>query len=195
MPRTCPDCSTSAFDYVAFLVHPVDPYWHQVAGGAGRLRDSVDQGRLSLTSLWTYGGPNAAPGLANAEGSLAAFDAVSDTSISVRSVGDAVLNDPGLNSLKAALLKRRADVLVSISGMNKVSKVRQFTIDESHSNAYTLWLAMGSPQEPTQEQIADLKVAGGLAEITPAPEVESQDGTARFKLTLPRQAVSLITLE
>jgi xylan 1,4-beta-xylosidase len=88
-----------------------------------------------------------------------------------------------------------ADVTVSISGMNKVSKVRQFTIDESHSNAYTLWLAMGSPQEPTQEQIADLKMAGGLAEITPAPEVEIQDGTARFKLTLPRQAVSLITLE
>jgi Mrp family chromosome partitioning ATPase len=28
-----------------------------------------------------------------------------------------VLNDPGLNSLKAALLKRRADVLVSISGL------------------------------------------------------------------------------
>jgi Mrp family chromosome partitioning ATPase/capsular polysaccharide biosynthesis protein len=52
-----------------------------------------------------------------AEGSLAAFDAVADTNISVRSVSDAVLNDPGLNSLKAALLKRRADVLVSISGL------------------------------------------------------------------------------
>jgi polysaccharide biosynthesis transport protein len=52
-----------------------------------------------------------------AEGSLAAFDAVSDTNIAVRSVSDAVLNDPGLNSLKAALLKRRADVLVSISGL------------------------------------------------------------------------------
>ncbi|MEN9630433.1 MAG: hypothetical protein RJA10_3661, partial [Pseudomonadota bacterium] len=52
-----------------------------------------------------------------AEGSLSAFDAVSDTQISVRSVSDAVLNDPGLNSLKAAMLKRRADLLVSVSGL------------------------------------------------------------------------------
>jgi Mrp family chromosome partitioning ATPase/uncharacterized protein involved in exopolysaccharide biosynthesis len=52
-----------------------------------------------------------------ADGALAAFSARGDTTVAVRSVQDAVLNDPGLNSLKGALSTRRAALLVQKSGL------------------------------------------------------------------------------
>ncbi len=52
-----------------------------------------------------------------ADAALAAFKNRGDTTIVVRSVQDAVLNDPGLNSLKGALSTRRAALLVARSGL------------------------------------------------------------------------------
>lgn len=52
-----------------------------------------------------------------AEEALAAFGARGDTHITVRSVQDAVLNDPGLNGLKGALSTRRAELLTRASGL------------------------------------------------------------------------------
>jgi Mrp family chromosome partitioning ATPase len=53
----------------------------------------------------------------DAEAALAAFKARGDTNVGTRSVQDAVLNDPGLNSLKGALSVRRAALLVQKSGL------------------------------------------------------------------------------
>ena len=53
----------------------------------------------------------------DADAALAAFKARGDTNVSTRSVQDAVLNDPGLNSLKGALSVRRAALLVQKSGL------------------------------------------------------------------------------
>lgn len=53
----------------------------------------------------------------DADAALAAFKSRGDTSVTVRSVQDAVLNDPGLNSLKGALSGRRATLLVQKSGL------------------------------------------------------------------------------
>ena len=53
----------------------------------------------------------------DADAALAAFKNRGDTNVSVRSVQDAVLNDPGLNSLKGALSTRRAALLVQKSGL------------------------------------------------------------------------------
>ncbi len=46
-----------------------------------------------------------------------------------------------------------------------VSRVRltHYRIDDSHSNAYTVWKAMGSPQNPSAEQIAALKDKEGCS--------------------------------
>jgi len=53
----------------------------------------------------------------DADAALAAFKARGDTNVSTRSVQDALLNDPGLNSLKGALSTRRATLLVQKSGL------------------------------------------------------------------------------
>jgi succinoglycan biosynthesis transport protein ExoP len=53
----------------------------------------------------------------DADAALKAFKSRGDTNVSTRSVQDAVLNDPGLNSLKGALSTRRAALLVQKSGL------------------------------------------------------------------------------
>ena len=53
----------------------------------------------------------------DADAALAAFKSRGDTNVTTRSVQDAVLNDPGLNSLKGALSTRRAALLVQKSGL------------------------------------------------------------------------------
>jgi polysaccharide biosynthesis transport protein len=53
----------------------------------------------------------------DADAALSAFKARGDTTVGVRSVQDAVLNDPGLNSLKASLSQRRAALLIQKSGL------------------------------------------------------------------------------
>ncbi len=70
--------------------------------------------------------------------------------------------------------------------------VRHYRIDEEHSNAYTAWLRMGSPQQPTDEQYARLEAAGQL-ELLHSPEwLSTLDGKLSVSFTLPRQSVSLI---
>ena len=56
-----------------------------------------------------------------------------------------------------------ADVQVTIAGIPVgVKKVllEHYRIDDTHSNSYTVWKAMGSPQSPTPEQYARLKAGG-----------------------------------
>ncbi len=72
----------------------------------------------------------------------------------------------------------------------------QYRIDRTHSNAFTVWQGMGSPTAPTDAQYAQLLKAGQLAADSLSPAVVSvKDSTARLKLTLPRQGVSLLVLE
>ena len=70
--------------------------------------------------------------------------------------------------------------------------VRHYRIDQEHSNAYTLWKKLGSPQNPTAEQYARLEAAGQLQLLTSPEWVKTRDGNVELSFTLPRHAVSLI---
>jgi xylan 1,4-beta-xylosidase len=79
------------------------------------------------------------------------------------------------------------------AGVHRVL-LEQFRIDDSHSNAYTAWLAMGSPQRPTDEQDAQLEAAGQLqAQGSPQWLVE-HDGKVEIGASLPLESVSLMRL-
>jgi xylan 1,4-beta-xylosidase len=71
-------------------------------------------------------------------------------------------------------------------------KVREFRIDDQHSNAFAEWKRMGSPQNPTPEQYRKLEAAGHLAQIGDVQNITAKNGQTVLKLTLPRQAVSLV---
>ncbi len=91
-----------------------------------------------------------------------------------------------------------ASVQVTLTGVpTGVKKVllQHYRIDETHSNAYTVWKQMGSPQNPTPEQYAQMKAAGQL-ELLKSPEwLDVNDGKVTIATELPRQATSLLRLK
>jgi xylan 1,4-beta-xylosidase len=87
-----------------------------------------------------------------------------------------------------------AEVAVVVNGLPSGGpmKLQHFRIDEDHSNAFAAWKKIGSPQQPTAEQYAQLEKAGRLTELAAPETVHAEKGTLKVKLTLPRQAVSLV---
>jgi len=97
-----------------------------------------------------------------------------------------------------ALPKPDAQISFNISNAfpgSQVVNLTHYRIDESHSNAYSAWLALGSPQNPTPKQLADLKAAGMLEMLHPPTEIQLEDGMANFQFDLPVHAVSLLVIE
>jgi len=70
--------------------------------------------------------------------------------------------------------------------------VQHYRIDDDHSNAYTVWLRMGSPQKPTAEQYGRLEEAGQLQLLRSPEWLAVKDGKLDVAFALPRQAISLI---
>lgn len=91
-----------------------------------------------------------------------------------------------------------ADVQITVGGFPAVVHkvlVEHYRIDETHSNAYTAWRNMGSPQAPTADQYAQLKAAGQLELLTSPAWLDVDHGKVTITTNLPRQAVSLLRLE
>jgi xylan 1,4-beta-xylosidase len=91
-----------------------------------------------------------------------------------------------------------AQVQVTVAGIpSGVKKVllHHYRIDDTHSNSYTVWKAMGSPQSPTPEEYAKLKAAGQLELLTSPEWLDVSGGKVTITTGLPRQATSLMRLE
>jgi xylan 1,4-beta-xylosidase len=91
-----------------------------------------------------------------------------------------------------------ANVEVTIAGIPAEVKrvlLEHYRIDDTHSNSYTVWKAMGSPQSPTSEQYAHLKQAGQLELLNSPVWLDVHDGKVSIATDLPRQATSLMRLK
>ncbi len=75
------------------------------------------------------------------------------------------------------------------------ARLLQFQVDAEHSNAFTAWKRLGSPAQPTPEQYAQLGQAGRLAALAAPRLVAVESGKSSVRITLPRQAVTLLVLE
>lgn len=73
--------------------------------------------------------------------------------------------------------------------------MHHYRIDHEHSNAYTAWQKMGSPQQVSEAQYSQLEKAGGLELLSPPAWVHVSKGTATSQFKLPRQGVSLVRVE
>jgi len=90
-----------------------------------------------------------------------------------------------------------SSVKVHVNGIPAdVSRVllQHYRIDDSHSNAYTVWKGMGSPQKPSPEQFSTLHAAGQLQMLDSPVWLDVQDGAVSVAVTMPRQSVSLMHL-
>jgi xylan 1,4-beta-xylosidase len=62
-----------------------------------------------------------------------------------------------------------------------------------HSNSYSAWLKMGSPQSPTPAQYAEFEKASELQALRPARQVAiGRDGRLTEAFDLPRKSVSFV---
>ena len=90
-----------------------------------------------------------------------------------------------------------APTSVTVSGLPAdVRRVllMHYRIDETHSNAYTVWKAMGSPQHPTTAQYAHLQSEAGLQLLTSPEWMDVRGGQIKVTTEMPRQSVSLLQI-
>lgn len=90
-----------------------------------------------------------------------------------------------------------ASVRLSVMGVPAGAKrvlLRHYRIDQMHSNAYTVWKELGSPQNPTPEQYARLESAGQLQLLESPRWISADGGKVELSFTLGSQAVSLVQL-
>jgi len=88
-----------------------------------------------------------------------------------------------------------ADVKLQIRGLPAGRPtLTEYRVDTDHSNSYSAWKKMGSPQPPTPAQYAELERASRLQTMGAPSRVTVADGQMVVTLSLPRQGVSLVRL-
>lgn len=86
-----------------------------------------------------------------------------------------------------------SDVELVISGLPATNiLVHEYRIDKENSNSFEVWKKMGSPQNPTPEQIAELEKSGHLKLYTSPEWIKANSDKTVKKIELPRQGVSLL---
>jgi xylan 1,4-beta-xylosidase len=76
----------------------------------------------------------------------------------------------------------------------KRARAAEYSIDETSGNAYSAWLAMGSPQSPTAGQVASLHAASRMRALG-RDLIRTSAGEAELQMVLPRQSVKLIEID
>ena len=84
-------------------------------------------------------------------------------------------------------------VTVSVKGLPQQRVLlTQYIIDQEHSNSYTLWKKMGSPQAPTADQYKALEDAGQLKEVSSPKYITPVNAEAKISFDLERQGITLL---
>jgi xylan 1,4-beta-xylosidase len=88
-----------------------------------------------------------------------------------------------------------AEVELVVEGLPRDrSLLHHYRIDADHSNSYETWKRIGSPQNPTPEQYAQLEQAGQLQLLSSPEWVNRANGRVTLRFSLPRQGVSLLRM-
>jgi len=80
------------------------------------------------------------------------------------------------------------------AGFGSRAWVSRLRVDDTHGDAYPVWVSQGSPPAPNAAQIAALKQAMEPSPVETAGSIGVADGSVNIDFTLPRFGISLITL-
>lgn len=84
---------------------------------------------------------------------------------------------------------------INIEGLDaRKITLTEYRIDNEHSNSYEVWKKMGSPQNPTKEQITELEKAGQL-QMMGKPRKLNVKSNMVLQIQLPQQGVGLLKLD
>jgi xylan 1,4-beta-xylosidase len=90
-----------------------------------------------------------------------------------------------------------AAIDLAINGLPAEAKrglLEHFRVDSDHSNAFSAWKEMGSPQSLSEGAYKRLESAGQLQLLDSPAWVEMQQGEVQLQFLLPRQSLSLVRL-
>ena len=87
-------------------------------------------------------------------------------------------------------------VKLSINGIpvHRALKVKEYSMDANHSNAYAEWKKMGNPSAPTEDQFRTLQTAAKLQGGPLTSSISDKDHIVELPITLERQGVMLVEL-
>jgi xylan 1,4-beta-xylosidase len=77
---------------------------------------------------------------------------------------------------------------------NQVLTVNEYRIDSANSNSYEAWKKMGSPQQPTADQVKQLEKAGQLQK-TSMKKMKAYKGVLTVHTFVPRQGIVFYKIE
>jgi xylan 1,4-beta-xylosidase len=81
-------------------------------------------------------------------------------------------------------------------GFGDLARVSHLRLDESHGDAYTVWVSQGMPASPSAAQLAALRQAMDPSLLVPDRTVAvAADGSVAVDFELPRFGVSLVTIQ
>jgi xylan 1,4-beta-xylosidase len=72
------------------------------------------------------------------------------------------------------------------------ANVSSYLIDETHSNSYTVWKGLGSPQQINAAQFSQLEKAGKLQTVETGKPVTVAKGAINYQLSLAGRGVALL---
>jgi xylan 1,4-beta-xylosidase len=88
-----------------------------------------------------------------------------------------------------------SSIHLAVSGLPVGAKralVETFRVDATHSDSFSMWQSIGSPQQPTPEQYRQLEAAGQL-QLDGSPAWKELDlDRVQLALDLPRQGLALV---
>ena len=120
--------------------------------------------------------------------------------------GERIKTDNGLaaaneNSVSVLVWNYQADevpgaaqqvaIEVASGGPDRVL-MRHYRIDDEHSNSYSAWKKLGSPQEPTSEQYKQLESAAQLQLLESPRWIAARKGRIEAAFDLPLNSISLL---
>ncbi len=88
-----------------------------------------------------------------------------------------------------------SNIHLNLAGLQtKRLKYQRFAIDQTHSNSYSAWKQMGSPQAPSAAQYRELEASSKLQLAEPPRKLSAKSGKLQCAFTMPPQSVSLLEL-
>ncbi|MDE1987387.1 MAG: beta-xylosidase [Alphaproteobacteria bacterium] len=88
-----------------------------------------------------------------------------------------------------------AQVALSLTGLPAAAqhvRVETYRVDTTHSDAYTAWLKMGSPQQPTPAQYRELEAAGQLQRDGTAQHRDVHGNALHLDVQVPIEGLALV---
>ncbi len=88
-----------------------------------------------------------------------------------------------------------AQIALSLTGLPAAARhvrVETFRVDTTHSDAYTAWTQMGSPQSPTAAQYRELETAGQLQRDGTAQRHDVHGNTLQLDVKVPIEGLALV---